>query len=124
MSRRRRCSRLGQRHSRESNPANLFSGRWKNANPNSASVVFLKVEQRGDQLSVRAWGLCAGQYCDWGTGRGVVKDGAANVTWEQDSVLRRMKLLPDAGSLHMVLDSAYRDRRPAEHSEENFSKSL
>jgi hypothetical protein len=39
-------------------------------------------------------------------------------------VLRRMRLLPAAGALRVVLDSTYRDRRPPQHSEAHFAKSL
>ena len=115
---------------------NLFSGRWKNADPKAASILILRVQERGNEISVRAWGMCfnpskpktglpgTSQYCDWGTGHGAVRDGAANVTWEQGAVLRRMRLLPAAGSLRVVVDSTYRDRRPPQHVEAHFAKSL
>jgi hypothetical protein len=102
-----------------------FAGKWKNNDDsNSAEVVFLKVEQQGARLSVRAWGLCAGQYCDWGTGQGVVSGNAALVTWDQGPVQRRMRLLLASGSLRMVLDSSFKGHRPARHAEEHFAKSL
>ena len=128
----------------------LFSGRWKNADPKTASVLLLRVEEHDGAVTVRAWGMClpqqanrgllsqransgragdpiaansAAQYCDWGTEHGVVRDGAATVIWQQGTVLRRMKLLPDGESLRVVLDSAYRGR-PSQHTEAHFAKSL
>jgi len=115
----------------------VFSGKWKNADPKAASVLFLKVEEQDGAVSVRAWGMClpqqanrglagdpAPQYCDWGTGHGTVRDGSANVTWQDGPVLRRMKLVPAAGSLRVMLDSTYRDRRPPQHSEAHFARGL
>ena len=102
-----------------------------------SSPLFLKVEEQDGAVSVRAWGMClpqhanrglagdpAPQYCDWGTGHGTVRDGSANVTWQEGPVLRRMKLVPAAGSLRVMLDSTYRDHRPPQHSEAHFAKSL
>ena len=113
----------------------LFSGRWKNADPKAASILLLRVEERGDEITVRAWGSClpqqanggragdpAPQYCDWGTGHGVVRDGAATVSWNQGPVLRRMRLLPEGASLRVVLDSTSRGR--PQHVEAHFAKSL
>jgi len=83
----------------------------------------LKVEERGgDEITVHAWGMCASQYCDWGTGHGVVRDGAATITLQQGAVLRRMKLEPDGGTLRVVLDSTSRGR--PQHFEAHFAKSL
>ena len=114
---------------------NLFSGRWKNADPKAASIRFLRVEEQGDEITVRAWGSClpqhagggragdpVSQYCDWGTGHGTVRDGAASVTWKEGTVLRRMKLEPEGGSLRVVLDSTSRGR--PQHVEAHFAKGL
>ena len=113
----------------------LLSGRWKNADPKTASVLLLRVEARGGEITVRAWGMCPPQqanrgparnvpeYCDWGTGHGVVHDGAATVSWQEGTVLRRMKLMPDGGSLRVVLDSSSRGR-PVQHTEAHLAKSL
>jgi hypothetical protein len=113
----------------------LFSGRWKNDNPKSANILLLKVEERSGEITVRAWGQCpsqqanrgragtASQYCDWGTGHGVVRNGAATVTWQEGTVLRRMKLLRDAGNLRVVLDSAYAGH-PPQHTEAHLAKTL
>ncbi len=103
---------------------NLFSGRWKNADPKAASILILRVEQRGGEITVRAWGTCGSrsQYCDWGTGHGVVREGEATVSWNQGPVLRRMRLLPEGDSLRVVLDSTSRGR--PQHVEAHFAKSL
>ncbi len=100
----------------------LFSGRWKNADVKAAGILFLKVEERGDEITVRAWGACGSAYCDWGTGHGMVRDGKAVVTWKQGPVLRRMKLEPDGGSLRVVLDSTSRGR--PQHMQAHLAKGL
>ena len=100
----------------------LFSGRWKNADPKAASILFLKVEEHGQDITVHAWGSCGSQYCDWGTGQGVVRDGEATISWKQGAVMRKLKLQPDGGSLRVVLDSASRGR--PQHVEAHFAKSL
>jgi hypothetical protein len=99
-----------------------FSGKWKNSDPNGRDVVFLKVEEQGSRVSVRAWGMCSGQYCDWGTAEGTIREGAANVSWNQGAAQRRMVLFAEDGRLRMELDSAYRDHRPARHAEEHFTR--
>jgi len=103
-------------------PATFFAGNWRNADPIQRHVVFLRVEQSGEHLNVRAWGSCADQVCDWGSVQAELSQGAASVHWEQSAVQRRMQLLPDGGQLRVVLDSDYRDGRPGEHCEEQFER--
>jgi len=103
-------------------PATFFAGNWRNADPVQRHVVFLRVEQSGEHLNVRAWGSCAEQVCDWGSVQAELSQGAASVHWEQNAVRRRMQLLPDGGQLRVVLDSDYRDGRPGEHCEEQFER--
>lgn len=101
---------------------NFFSGRWKNAEMKAAGILFLKIEEHGQDITVHAWGSCGSQYCDWGTGQGVVRDGEATVSWKQGPVVRKLKLQPDGDSLRVVLDSASRGR--PQHIEAHFAKSL
>lgn len=90
----------------------LLAGRWNNDNPSTRGITRLEIQQSGDGVLVRAWGPCSPQDCDWGTERGVVSAGSANVAWDQGFVLRKMTITPDAGRLRVVVDSVYRDNRP------------
>jgi len=103
-------------------PATFFAGNWRNADPIQRHVVFLRVEQSGEHLNVRAWGSCADQVCDWGSVQAELNQGGASVHWEQSTVRRHMRLLPDGGQLRVVLDSDYGDGRPGEHCEEQFER--
>jgi hypothetical protein len=103
-------------------PATFFAGNWRNADPVQRHVVFLRVEQSGERLNVRAWGSCADQVCDWGSEQAELEQGVASVRWEQSTVRQHMQLLPDGGQLRVVLDSDYRDGRPGEHCEEHFER--
>jgi hypothetical protein len=103
-------------------PAAFFAGNWRNVGSGTRHVVFLRVEESGDQLTVRAWGSCSGQVCDWGSQEAELSEGAASVSWDQQEARRDMKLLPDGACLRVVLDSAYGGKRAAEHSEERFER--
>lgn len=104
-------------------PASPFRGQWRNGNPQTRGITKLEIGQQGAVLLVHAWGACHPQDCDWGAEKGAVTADSASVAWDQGFVLRRMTLTPDAGRLHVVVDSVYRDRRPPHRLEEYFVKS-
>ena len=49
-----------------------FAGSWQNIDPQSASLVRLRIEVVGSQVRLQGWGKCMPKDCDWGT-----IDGAA-----------------------------------------------
>ncbi len=104
-------------------PASPFRGQWRNGNPQTRGITKLEIGQQGAVLLVHAWGACRPQDCDWGAEKGAVTANSASVAWDQGFVLRRMTLTPDAGRLHVVVDSVYRDSRPPHRLEEYFVKS-
>jgi len=109
-------------HPRPPEPSSLFSGVWRNDNPETRGISKLEIQQTGDTVLVRAWATCLPQPCDWGTQKGVFGLNSASITWDQGFVLRKMILTPDAGRLRMVLDSVYRDSRSPRRAEEYFVK--
>jgi hypothetical protein len=42
-------------------------GVWENVDPNTSGIVKIEIYERGLELSVRAWGSCSPDPCDWGT---------------------------------------------------------
>lgn len=93
-------------------PQNVFSGEWINDNSATRGIRRLEVKQNGDLITVRAWGACLPNDCDWGETEGVVTGLSASVAWDQGFVLRKMTLALDNGRLKVVVDSVYRDNRP------------
>ena len=45
---------------------NQFRGHWKNIDPNTRGVTTLNIDIRGNLVTIRAWGKCHPQDCDWG----------------------------------------------------------
>ena len=45
---------------------NQFRGHWKNIDPNTRGVTTLNIDVRGNLVTIRAWGKCHPQDCDWG----------------------------------------------------------
>ena len=103
-------------------PRSPIAGSWKNDNPQTRGITRLVVQQEGSATSVHAWGACSPQDCDWGAQPAAIEAGSASVAWDQQFVLRKMTLAPDASRLRMSLDSVYRDNRPPQHSLEYFIK--
>ena len=104
-------------------PNSLLAGKWKNSNPQTRGIPRLELRQTGNVVLVHAWGACSPRDCDWGTERGAITRGSGVVAWDQGFVLRKMTITPDAGRLHVVVDSVYRDSRPPHRLEEYFVKS-
>lgn len=46
---------------------NQFVGDWKNTDPNTRGITTLVIDGNANNLTMRAWGKCLPQDCDWGT---------------------------------------------------------
>jgi hypothetical protein len=102
--------------------AGPLAGVWVNDNPQTRGITKIVVEQKGDALTVHAWGACHPQDCDWGSERGLGNNNSVSVAWDQSFVLRKMTISADGTRLRMEMDSVYRDNRPAQHAREFFVK--
>jgi hypothetical protein len=102
--------------------AGPLAGNWINDNPQTRGITKLDVEQKGDAVTVHAWGACHPQDCDWGTENGLAGGNSAGVAWDQGFVLRKMTVSTDSSRLRMEMDSVYRDGRPPQHAQEFFVK--
>jgi hypothetical protein len=69
-----------------------LGGTWINQNPETPGITRFRIENRGDQIFVHAWGKCQPTDCDWGEQRALVDQDAAIVLWDQKFVFRKMVL--------------------------------
>jgi hypothetical protein len=99
-----------------------MSGHWINANSQTSDITKMDVTQKGDQITVHAWGKCVPSDCDWGSQTGLATSGSASITWDQSFVLRKWVLNLDAGRLRLKEESVYLDKRPPHQSVEVFVK--
>jgi hypothetical protein len=99
-----------------------FLGEWINEDSNG-STTKLAINRRGTDLQVHAWALCSPEECDWGVESASVTGEAANVTWNQRFVSRRMTItLHGSDQLLIVTENEYKDGRPGKVVQESFRR--
>ena len=100
-------------------PASLVLGTWVYPTPNSANTLSrLEITGNGTQLSIHAWGACAG--CDWGVQSTTFYGQEATVKYafttpmngEAAGRVTAVSLSLDGDKLAVTTSSTYPDRKP------------
>ncbi len=67
-----------------------LDGLWVNQDKNASGITRFRIQHRGADIFVHAWGSCHPQDCDWGEQRALVDEDSAVIFWDQGFVFRKM----------------------------------
>jgi hypothetical protein len=113
---------------RGSGPDGL-AGTWTNsAQVQTNGLEKLEITAEGDRLSVRAWGQCQPDDCDWGAEPAQFDGQKATAVWtlaqpskkkqaayvDKETRTATVTMVPANGGLHVTVENTYSSQKPTE----------